>query len=70
MKGELGLAHFEGRGWPGFHHHAKLCIVAYGFLVRQRATLPPQAPGGSKDLRFPIVKDPKNKITTPDVLAV
>jgi SRSO17 transposase len=27
----LGLGHFEGRGWRGFHHHATLCIAAYGF---------------------------------------
>jgi SRSO17 transposase len=30
LKSELGLAHFEGRGWRGFHHHATLCIAAYG----------------------------------------
>jgi hypothetical protein len=29
----LGLGHFEGRNWRGFHHHATLCIAAYGFLV-------------------------------------
>ena len=37
LKQELGLGHFEGRGWRGFHHHATLCIAAYGFLVAQRA---------------------------------
>jgi len=41
LKSELGLAHFEGRGWRGFHHHATLCIAAYGFLIRERAALPP-----------------------------
>jgi SRSO17 transposase len=41
LKQELGLGHFEGRGWRGFHHHASLCIAAYGFLVRERTTLPP-----------------------------
>jgi SRSO17 transposase len=41
LKQELGLGHFEGRGWRGFHHHASLCIAAYGFLVRERAALPP-----------------------------
>ena len=31
LKGELGLSHYEGRGWRGFHHHTTLCIAAYGF---------------------------------------
>ena len=44
LKSELGLAHFEGRGWRGFHHHATLCIAAYGFLIRERAAIPPSAP--------------------------
>ena len=44
MKSELGLAHFEGRGWRGFHHHATLCIAAYGFLIRERAAIPPSEP--------------------------
>jgi len=43
LKSELGLAHFEGRGWRGFHHHATLCIAAYGFLIRERAAIPPSA---------------------------
>jgi SRSO17 transposase len=43
LKSELGLAHFEGRGWRGFHHHATLCIAAYGFLIRERAAFPPSA---------------------------
>ncbi|ALG75513.1 DDE endonuclease [Azospirillum thiophilum] len=44
LKQELGLGHYEGRGWRGFHHHATLCIAAYGFLVRERAAIPPSAP--------------------------
>jgi SRSO17 transposase len=36
-----GSAHFEGRGWRGFHHHATLCIAAYGFLISERETIPP-----------------------------
>jgi SRSO17 transposase len=43
LKSELGLAHFEGRGWRGFHHHASLCIGAYGFLLLERAAFPPSA---------------------------
>ena len=41
LKQELGLGHYEGRGWPGFHHHGALCIAAYGFLVAERAAFPP-----------------------------
>lgn len=36
LKQELGLGHYEGRGWRGLHHHASLCITAYGFLLEQR----------------------------------
>jgi SRSO17 transposase len=36
LKQEFGLAHYEGRGWRGFHHHATVCIAAYGFLVAER----------------------------------
>jgi hypothetical protein len=41
LKQELGLGHYEGRGWRGFHHHASLCIAAYGFLISEQETLPP-----------------------------
>lgn len=44
LKQELGLGHFEGRGWRGFHHHATLCIAAYAFLVAERARIPPSEP--------------------------
>jgi len=44
LKQEVGLGHFEGRGWRGFHHHATLCIAAYGFLVSERVTIPPSRP--------------------------
>src|SRR5256886_12535575 len=37
LKQEVGLGHFEGRGWRGFHHHATLCIAAYGFLISERS---------------------------------
>ena len=36
LKQDLGLGHYEGRGWRGFHHHASLSIAAYGFLLGQR----------------------------------
>ena len=44
LKQEVGLGHFEGRGWRGFHHHATLCVAAYGFLVSERETIPPSRP--------------------------
>jgi SRSO17 transposase len=36
LKQELGLGHYEGRNWRGFHHHASLCIAAYGFLTLEK----------------------------------
>jgi SRSO17 transposase len=42
MKGELGLDHYEGRSWRGFHHHAALCALAHGFLTLRRALFPPE----------------------------
>ena len=42
LKQEIGLGHYEGRGWRGFHHHASLCIAAYGFLMAERCLFPPQ----------------------------
>jgi len=41
LEQELGLGQYEGRGWRGFHHHATLCIAAYGFLLCERAAFPP-----------------------------
>ena len=43
LKQELGLGHYEGRKWRGFHHHATLCIATYGFLIAERARIPPSA---------------------------
>src|SRR4249919_454382 len=41
LKQEVGLGHYEGRGWRGFHHHATMCIAAYGFLISEREAIPP-----------------------------
>lgn len=41
LKDELGLDHYEGRNWRGFHHHASLCIAAYAFLVAERSRFSP-----------------------------
>jgi SRSO17 transposase len=53
LKQELGLGHYEGRGWRGFHHHATLCIAAYGFLIAERSRFSPSARAGGLDLRAP-----------------
>lgn len=45
LKQELGLGHYEGRGWRGLHHHITLCIAAYGFLIAERSAFPPTASG-------------------------
>ena len=44
LKQELGLDHYEGRGWRGFHHHMALCVAAYGFLISERSLIPPSGP--------------------------
>ena len=36
MKEELGLDHFEGRSWRGFHHHVCLVMLAFGFLALEQ----------------------------------
>jgi SRSO17 transposase len=42
LKAEVGLDHFEGRTWRGFHHHVTLCAAAHGFLAIQRRLFPPE----------------------------
>jgi SRSO17 transposase len=56
LKQELGLGHFEGRGWRGFHHHATLCIAAYGFLLAERSLFSPSVRVGK--LKLPVPKIP------------
>jgi SRSO17 transposase len=58
LKQELGLGHYEGRSWRGFHHHATLCIAAYGFLVSERSRFSPSARAGHVGLSVP--KRPTN----------
>ena len=51
MKEELGLNHFEGRSWRGFHHHACLVMLAYGFLALEqlREKEAPASPGSKRE---------------------
>ena len=53
LKQELGLGHYEGRGWRGFHHHATLAIAAYGFLISERSAIPPSAGRYRRGLQAP-----------------
>jgi len=58
LKQELGLGHFEGRNWRGFHHHGTLCIAAYGFLVAERNRFSPSARVGHLGLpRIPVLPE-------------
>jgi len=61
MKEELGLDHFEGRSWRGFHHHACLVMLAYGFLAKEqlRRKEAPVEPGKKRD--------PEPRITLPAI---
>jgi SRSO17 transposase len=61
MKEELGLNHFEGRSWRGFHHHACLVMLAYGFLVLEqlREKEAPASPGSKSG--------PGPRITVPGI---
>ncbi|MDA8168561.1 MAG: IS701 family transposase [Nitrospiraceae bacterium] len=56
LKQEIGLGHFEGRGWNGFHHHASLCIAAYAFLVCARFSF---FPSGDAKIFFKAPAVPK-----------
>jgi SRSO17 transposase len=46
LKGELGLDHFEGRSFPGWHHHVSVVICCYAFVVAERMRAFPPSPGG------------------------
>ena len=65
LKSELGLAHFEGRGWRGFHHHATLCIAAYGFLIRERAPFPFRTPAARRPWPFRSFTTPRHPRSGP-----
>jgi len=66
LKQEIGLGHYEGRGWPGFHHHGTLCIAAYGFLVSEQETIPPSAARSSRMLTKPTIPSSYRPRGAPD----
>jgi SRSO17 transposase len=44
LKGELGLDHFEGRSFTGWHHHVSVVLCCYAFVVSERVSaFPPSA---------------------------
>jgi SRSO17 transposase len=44
LKGELGLDHYEGRSFIGWHHHVSVVLACYAFLVAEHArSFPPSA---------------------------
>ena len=45
LKGELGLDHFEGRSFPGWHHHISVVLCCYAFVVAERARAFPPSGG-------------------------
>lgn len=53
LKDELGLDHYEGRSWRGFHHHAALTIATYAFLMVERGCFPPSAGTGRPRIPVP-----------------
>jgi SRSO17 transposase len=57
LKNELGLNQYEGRKWRGFHHHASMCIAAYGFLLAERGRF---YPSGRPAIAIPTVS-PKRR---------
>ena len=57
LKQEIGLGHYEGRGWRGFHHHASLSIAAYGFLVAERCLSPPRSRFTARRFKAPALPE-------------
>jgi SRSO17 transposase len=68
MKGQLGLDHFEGRTWNGFHHHAACVAAAHAFLTLDRVRFPPQPQTVATDLPpHPSARAARDDWSLPDV---
>jgi SRSO17 transposase len=64
LKDQIGLDHYEGRGWRGFHHHGVLSIAAYAYLAAERARLsPPEALAFLRPARLPKGFKPRGAAT-------
>ena len=66
LKGELGLSHYEGRGWRGFHHHATLCIAAYGFSISERTRFPLSLPAAHDASTTRRLSTPRRRRSVPN----
>lgn len=66
LKGELGLDHFEGRSFPGWHHHVSVVLCAYAFLVAERSRAFPPRPEGKV---IPVRSDARPERHFPDSIA-
>jgi SRSO17 transposase len=66
LKQEVGLGHYEGRGWPGFHHHGTLCIAVYGFLISERELIPPSGPHCARRIKKPAIPGGYRPLGTAD----
>ena len=55
MKGELGLDHFEGRSFPGWHHHVSVALCCYAFVIGERMRhFPPETGRRSRSRSLPL----------------
>ena len=55
LKGELGLDHYEGRRFPGWHHHVSVALCCYAFIVAERVRRFPLGPrDGSSPRAVPL----------------
>ncbi len=51
LKGEVGFDHFEGRSWPGWHHHVTVALCCYALLVAERCVAFPPSTARGRDPR-------------------
>ncbi|WP_245814241.1 hypothetical protein [Cystobacter ferrugineus] len=55
LKGELGLDHYEGRRFPGWHHHVSVALCCYAFIIAERVRhFPPSARGADEAYTQPL----------------
>lgn len=73
LKQALGLGHYESRNWRDFHHHASLCMAAYGFLIMERLSGRKKyrsMPITCRTRRFPTSRGQGNAMSRPPLPAI